>query len=198
VFLLGFLLNGVLTDDKESEKLPGELAAALECLALEVQGLGLQQPQAEVQGSLALLAEFGEALLDWMHEAGPTLHLLERLDALQLSIERLRLWNPAPLQARLLVELAHLRRGVLRIDVIRSTMFVPAVYGVAYIGTGVLTVGLLLLIADLDNPFGASHAMSVENVSLQPVALALHRLRRGVGQWPPSSGAGGDAAMKFQ
>ncbi len=203
VFLLGFLLNGVLTDYKEGEKLPGELAAALECLALEVQGIRLLRPEAEVQGTLALLADFSESLLTWMEEAGPTLLLLEQLDTLQLSIERLGVWNPAPLQARLLLELAHIRRGVQRIDVIRSTTFVPSVYGVAYIGTGVLIVGLvlsriepfaeslffigvisllliklLLLITDLDNPFGASQARSVENVSLHPVAHAAQRLRR--------------------
>jgi len=203
VFLLGFLLSGVLADYKEGEKLPGELAAAMECLALEVRGIRLLQPEAEVQGTLALLAGFSEALLAWMQEAGPTLELLERLDALQLTVARLSLWNPAPLQARLRLELAHFRRGVQRIDVIRSTTFVPSVYGVAYIGTGVLTVGLLLsriepfaeslffigvisllliklllLISDLDNPFGAGQARSVENVSLLPVADAVQRLRR--------------------
>ena len=31
VFLLGFLLNGVLSDYKESEKLPGELSTSLFC-----------------------------------------------------------------------------------------------------------------------------------------------------------------------
>ncbi len=203
VFLLGFLLNGVLTDYKEGEKLPGELAAALECIALEVQGLPLLQPDAEVMGSLALLAVFSEALLAWMQEAGPSLALLEQLNELQLAIERLGCLNPAPLQARLLLELAHIRRGVQRIDVIRTTTFVPSVYGIAYIGTGVLTVGLvlcriepfaeslffigvisflliklLLLITDLDNPFGAAHALSVENVSLLPVADAVQRLQR--------------------
>ena len=203
VFLLGFLLNGVLTDYKEGEKLPGELAAALECLALEVEGIRLLRPEAEVQGTLALLANFSESLLTWMRKAGPTLELLESLDALQLSVEQLGGWNPAPLQARLLLELANIRRGVQRIDVIRTTTFVPSVYGIAYIGTGVLTVGLvlsriepfaeslffigvisllliklLLLITDLDNPFGAGHARSVENVSLQPVAHAVQRLRR--------------------
>jgi hypothetical protein len=34
VFLLGFLLNGVLGDFKESEKLPGEMATNLETLGL--------------------------------------------------------------------------------------------------------------------------------------------------------------------
>src|SRR5688572_27975591 len=35
VFLLGFLLSGTLTDYKESEKLPGDLAASIETIADE-------------------------------------------------------------------------------------------------------------------------------------------------------------------
>ena len=36
VFLLGFLISGVLSDYKESEKLPGELAVALESMADQI------------------------------------------------------------------------------------------------------------------------------------------------------------------
>jgi hypothetical protein len=35
---VGFLLSGVLTDYKESKKIPGAIAAALETLSLEIQG----------------------------------------------------------------------------------------------------------------------------------------------------------------
>lgn len=203
VFLLGFLLNGVLLDYKESEKIPGELAAALECLAREARSVRELHPEAEVKGALALLVGFSEDLLDWMKEAGLVTTLLNHLDELQLAIERLGVWNAAPLQARLLLELANIRRVVVRIEVIRETTFVPSVYGMAFIGTGLLTGGLvltdiepfgeslffigvisflliklLLLIADLDNPFAAGRAMSVENVSLLPVALTVERLKR--------------------
>jgi len=203
VFLLGFLLNGVLMDYKEGEKIPGELAAALECLATESRSVRQLHPEAEVTGALTLLTGFGEELLAWMREAAPVTTLLHRLDELQRSIEGLGVWNAAPLQARLLLELAHIRRAVVRIEVIRETTFVPSVYGMAYIGTGLLTGGLvltdiepfgeslffigvisflliklLLLIADLDNPFAAGEARSVENVSLLPLALAVDRLRR--------------------
>jgi hypothetical protein len=37
---------------------------------------------------------------------------------------------------------------------------------------------LLLLIADLDNPFSSGQSMSVENVSLLSLDLALQRLNR--------------------
>ena len=203
VFLLGFLLNGVLMDYKEGEKIPGELAAALECLATEARSVRELHPEAEVMGPLALLAGFSEELLAWMNDGGFVTRLLNRLDQLQHSIERLGVWKAAPLQARLLLELANIRRVVVRIEVIRETTFVAAVYGMAYIGTGLLTGGvllteiepfgeslffigaisfllikLLLLIADLDNPFAAGEAMSVENVCLAPLALAVDRLKQ--------------------
>ncbi|MCP9889426.1 hypothetical protein KBY96_16050 [Cyanobium sp. ATX 6A2] len=203
VFLLGFLLNGVLLDYKEGEKIPGELAAALECLGTEARCVRQLHPEAEVIGALALLADFSKDLLAWMEEADLVTPLLTRLDDLQLSIERLAIWNAAPLQARLLLEMANIRRVVYRIEVIRETTFVPTVYGLAYIGTALLIGGLmfteikpfgeslffigsisflliklLLLIADLDNPFAATHETSAENVSLIPVYLAAERLNR--------------------
>jgi hypothetical protein len=204
VFLLGFLLNGVLMDYKEGEKIPAELAAALECIATEARSVRELHPEAEVMGPLALLACFSEDLLAWMNDGGLVTSLLNRLDELQHSIERLGISNAAPLQARLLLELANIRRVVYRIEVIRETTFVPTVYWMAYAGTGVLTGGLilteiepfgeslffigvislllikllLLLIADLDNPFAIGDAMSVENVTLFPVTLAVHRLKR--------------------
>jgi hypothetical protein len=87
--------------------------------------------------------------------------------------------------------------------VIRETTFVPSVHGMACIGTALLTGGrllsdidpfgaspfligvisfllirLLLLIADLDNPFAAGEALPVVNVSRLPLTLAADRLRR--------------------
>jgi hypothetical protein len=92
---------------------------------------------------------------------------------------------------------------VYRVEVIQETTFVPTVYGLAYIGTGLLTGGLLLteiepfgesllfigaisfllvrlllLIADLDNPFSSGPSMSVENVSVLSLDLAIQRLNR--------------------
>jgi hypothetical protein len=203
VFLMGFLLNGVLMDYKESEKIPGELAAALECLATEARSVRQRHPEVEVKGALESLAGFGDVLLAWIQHAGPVASLLSRLDAVQLAMERLGVCNAAPLQARLLLELATIRRVVYRIEVIRGTTFVPTSYGMAYIGTALLAGGLLftdiepfgeslffigaisfqlikllLLIADLDNPFSAGQASSVEHVSVMPLVLAVQRLNR--------------------
>jgi hypothetical protein len=101
-------------------------------------------PEAEVMGHLALLASFSEDLLAWMKDGGLVTTLLNRLNELQHSIERLGLWNAAPLQARLLLELANIRRVVVRSEVIRETTFVPTVYWMTYVGTGFLIGGLVL------------------------------------------------------
>jgi hypothetical protein len=206
VFLMGFLLNGVMMDYKESEKIPGELAAALECLASEARSVRERHAQADVQadvsGALALVG-FAHDLLAWIRDAGALSPLLSQLDDLQRSIERLGLCNAAPLQARLLVELAGLRRQIYRIEVIRETAFIPTVYGMTYVGAVLLIGGLLfaeiepfgeglyfigaitllllkllMLIGDLDNPFSLGQAQSVESVSVDPLALAVDRLSR--------------------
>lgn len=203
VFLMGFLLNGVMMDYKESEKIPGELAASLECLASEARSVRERHVQADVSGALALLVGFANDLLVWIRDAGAVSPLLSQLDAVQVSIERLGIWNAAPLQTRLLVELAGLRRLVYRVEVIRETAFIPTVYGMTYIGAALLIGGLLfaqiepfgeglyfigaitllllkllLLIGDLDNPFSLGQARSVESVSVDPLALAVDRLSR--------------------
>lgn len=206
VFLMGFLLNGVLMDYKESEKIPGELASALECLASETDSVRERHADADVTGALALLAGFATDLLLWIRDGGVVTPLLNEFETLQRSIQRLAIWNPAPLQARLLLELATIRRHVYRIEVIRETAFVPTVYWMTYVGAALLLGGLmfaeiepfgealyfigaltllllklLFLIGDLDNPFSAAQARSVENVTVYPLALAVGRLNSSVG-----------------
>ena len=68
VFLLGFLLNGVLTDFKESEKIPGELATALESLGLEIQAISVYHPEVRLGRAQVAVAELGEALLQWLDQ----------------------------------------------------------------------------------------------------------------------------------
>jgi hypothetical protein len=207
VFLMGFLLNGVLMDYKESEKIPGELASALECLASETDSVRERHADAEVTGARALLAGFATDLLLWIRDGGVVTPLLNEFETLQRSIQRLAIWNPAPLQARLLLELATIRRHVYRIEVIRETAFIPTVYWMTYLGAALLLGGLmfaeiepfgealyfigaltllllklLFLIGDLDNPFSAAQARSVENVTVYPLALAVGRLNSSVGQ----------------
>jgi hypothetical protein len=63
VFLLGFLLNGVLSDFKESEKLPSEIASSLMLIARETNAVAIHNPKADVHESIEELVHYREHLL---------------------------------------------------------------------------------------------------------------------------------------
>ena len=203
VFLMGFLLSGVLTDFKESERLPGELSACLENLAQEVSGIRMAKPEAKVGPCLILLAQLNEDILSWFHKRHRTGELMEHLNELTPQFAALEQWTQATLVARLKQEQSNLRRTLTRIHTIRETSFISSGYLLADCVTILLCLGLvfariepfyeslffvsvisylmiflLLLIRDLDNPFGYYDRSSGEDVSLKPLKDTAERLAR--------------------
>ncbi len=201
VFLMGFLLSGVLADFKESERIPGELGACLENLAQEVRGIGIAKPEANVNSCLILLSQLGQDILSWFHKKHRTAELLDHLNDLTPQFAAMEQWAQATLIARLKQEQSNLRRTLIRIHTIRETSFVSTGYLLADIITILLCVGLvlakiepfyeslffvsvisylmiylLMLIRDLDNPFGYYENDSWEDVSLKPLEDAVSRL----------------------
>ena len=88
IFLMGFLLSGVLSDYKESERLPGELSASLQNLAQEIVGLSLAKPGSDVTPSLRTLSLLAGDLLEWFHKKRRTGEVLDRIDALTPALRR--------------------------------------------------------------------------------------------------------------
>src|SRR5664279_4799256 len=68
VLLMGFLLSGVLSDYKESERLPGELSACLENMAQEVIGIGITKPEANIRPCLARLNQLGKDMYAYFYK----------------------------------------------------------------------------------------------------------------------------------
>lgn len=201
VFLMGFLLSGVLADFKESERLPGELGASLENLAEEVRAIRIARPEADVGSCLILLSEISQGILKWFRREHRTGELIARLNDLTAHFAEMERWTQATLVARLKQEQGNLRRSLIRIHTIRETSFVTSAYLLADVITVVLCVGLILsridpfyeslffvsvisylmifllmLIRDLDNPFGYYERGSGEDVSLKPIEDAAVRL----------------------
>jgi hypothetical protein len=201
VFLMGFLLSGVLSDFKESERLPGELSACLENLAEEVRSIRMAKPEANVGSCLILLAQLGRDILGWFHKKHRTAELFEHLNDLTPQFAVMEQWTQATLVARLKQEQGNLRRTLIRIHTIRETSFVSSGYLLADLITILLCVGLvlvkiepfyeslffvsvisylmiflLMLIRDLDNPFAYYERYSGEDVSLKPLEDAVGRL----------------------
>lgn len=201
VFLMGFLLSGVMSDFKESERLPGELSACLENLAQDVRGIRMAKPEANVGSCLILLSQLSRDILSWFHKKHGTAELLEHVNELTLQFAAMEQWAQAVLLVRLKQEQGNLRRTLIRTYTIRETSFVSSGYLLADLITILLCIGLVLskiepfyeslffvgvisylmiflimLIRDLDNPFGYYEHYSVENVSLKPLEEAAGRL----------------------
>jgi predicted membrane chloride channel (bestrophin family) len=212
VFLMGFLLSGVLADYKESERLPGELSACLENLAQEVSGIRMARPEAVVDPCLLLLARLSNDILDWFHKKHPTAELLEHLNELTPQFALIEQWTQATLLARLKQEQSNLRRTLIRIHTIRETSFIAAGYMLADVTTFLLCLGLILakiepfyeslffvgviaylmifllmLIRDLDNPFGYYERHSGADVSLKPLEDTARRFARIAGAMDAAS-----------
>lgn len=201
VFLMGFLLSGVLSDFKESERLPGELSASLENLSQEVAAIRLAKPEANVAVCMSHLFHLSQSILEWFHKKQRTGDLIAQLNGLTPHFAAMENWAQATLVARLKQEQANLRRNLIRIHTIRETSFISSGYLLADLVTILLCVGLvlskieplyeslffvgvisylmiylLLLIRDLDNPFGYYDRSSGEDVSLKPLEDTIARL----------------------
>lgn len=201
VFLMGFLLSGVLADYKESERIPGELAVSLENLSQEVLGIRLAHPEAEVGPCLGKVAGLSRDILAWLHKEKRTTALMAEVDGLTPYVAQMERWAQATLVARLKGEQANIRRILVRIHTVRETSFVASGYLLADVITALMCMGLvlskiqpfyeslffvsvisylmvflLMLIRDLDNPFGYYDRSSGEDVSLKPLEDALVRV----------------------
>jgi hypothetical protein len=201
VFLMGFLLSGVLSDFKESERLPGELSACLENLVQEVSAMRMVRPEANVSPCLILLSKISNDLLSWFHKKHSSTELMEHVNDLTPQFAMLEQWTQGTLVARLKQEQSNLRRTIIRIHSIRETSFVSAGYLLADITTIFLCTGLILakiepfyeslffvsiisylmiflliLIRDLDNPFGYYERYSGADVSLKLLIDTVSRL----------------------
>ncbi len=205
VLLMGFLLSGVLADFKESEKLPGEVAASLEILFDEATSMARRASNASATSAAdavtAGVRDLAMSLHDWFYKKERTSELMNTLG--DLSPRLLALESPAQAAsiARIKQEQHALRRALVRIHTIRETSFISSGYLIAELTTGLLSLALilskiepfyeslfivgvivfllaflLLLIGDLDNPFGYYEKHSSEEVSLKPLEDAIARM----------------------
>lgn len=202
VFLIGFLISGVLTDYKESEKLPGELAVSLEAMLDEAtivhRARGRELAQPLERDLLAICA----SIQGWLRSRVEFEDLMTKVENINVHLAAFDGTVAPPFIARLKVEQTAVRRHLTRIRAIKETSFVGQGYTIAEVMAGFLIVGILmariepfyeslffsgliaflliymlLLIKDLDDPFEYAGGGSDE-VSLVPLEDAEARMRR--------------------
>lgn len=182
IFLISFLVKGVLTDYKESEKIPSEMAATLKTLfddASTVYGTKKLDAALEFQ-------EYQRELLvmihDWFYRKERTAAVLQKISGMNAYFIAFDLGGVTPNYIiKMKAEQSALRKMIMRIDTIRDTGFIGSAYAIveamgASIAFGLVIIKLeplyaaiffillvtflitymLQLIKDLDNPFDYS------------------------------------------
>lgn len=205
VFLLGFLLAGTLADYKESEKLPGDLAASAETIADECLILCQDKKAEPARQCLEHIQLLACSLQAWLRNGESTLGVLDRIQGLNAFFLEFEPLTQPNFIVRLKQEQNLLRRMVIRIKTIRDTSFVGAGYLIAEVTSVLVVVALVLanfapfgaelfllctitfllsymvfLIKDLDDPFeyDADGKVGAAEVSLQPLDYLEQRIAR--------------------
>ncbi len=196
IFLIGFLISGVLADYKESEKLPSDLAASLRNILDDTITIYKNKESERALTFLNYQKELSSSLLNWFYKKEKTLDILKLLSKMNnYFIE----FENESIQANYIIRLKNeqnnIRRMVMRIDTIRDTQFIGSAYTIVEIMAFMIALGLvimklepfyasffftlivtflitymLFLIKDLDNPFDyALQGETGTEISLKPL-----------------------------
>jgi hypothetical protein len=194
-FLLGFLITGVLTDYKESEKIPGEMAASLAAISDEAICIQRSKKCPQAKALLEHIAGLADDIINWFHKKERSRILLQKISDMNEHFVELEPFTQANFLSRLKQEQSSLRRMVIRSHAIRETRFFLPAYAIAEALAFFLIIGMLILklepywesiffvmlvsfvvlymiylIKDLDNPFDYAGDYEESNeVSLKPL-----------------------------
>ncbi|MBA0885248.1 hypothetical protein [Flavobacterium undicola] len=201
IFLIGFLISGVLSDYKESEKLPSEISASMKSLADDTYTIYKTKNTLTALEFIEFQKMFSNSLVDWFYKKEKTKVILKKIsDMNHFFIELDKEGIQAGYIIKMKNEQNNLRKMILRIDTIRDTNFVGSAYTILeamgfLIGSSLLIIKIepfyaslfftlvvtfliaymFLLIKDLDNPFDYStNGESGTEISLKPI----HDLRK--------------------
>jgi ABC-type multidrug transport system fused ATPase/permease subunit len=128
IFILGFLLAGVVTDYKESEKIPNEIAASLYAIWQEANYLRIVSKSKSAENLMNKVKSFVPTLKhDYFILEND--QLLKLMDSFSDDIIEIGKEGAAPNYVlRLKAEVTALKKTINRITVIRNTDFIPSVF----------------------------------------------------------------------
>lgn len=196
IFLLWFLISWVLSDYKESEKIPGDLAACLETIYDTIYCISKSKIWSSASKEfLVFYKEFTLELDEWFYKKIKTHEIVNKLSLINDYFIKLdQEWVQSWLIVRMQNEQNNLRKIILRIHTIRDTNFIDSAYAIVESLSFFIAVWLIImkidplydwilftlmvmflilymffLISDLDNPFDYSNQWEWWNeISLKP------------------------------
>lgn len=201
IFLIGFLVSGVLADYKESEKIPSELSATIKTLFDDAYTIYKSKNSETALQFIEFQKSFVASLKEWFYKKERTQTILEKISMMNDFFSE---FDKQGIQANYIIKMKNeqnvLRKLVLRTDTIRDTGFVSSAYTIVEVMGFLIAAGLVVikiepfyaslfftilvtflilymffLIKDLDNPFDYSAGgESGTEISLTP----LHDLEK--------------------
>jgi hypothetical protein len=145
IFLIGFMLAGTMSDYKESEKLPGEMAACLETIDEALCHISASKQNIQPTDAHEWILDLTTTIENWMHKEHSSSKVFESISSISGRAQQL---DNAALGIRVQNELQNLRKMITRVDVISRTSFLQT--GYALMDTIVALVLVLLLISKFD------------------------------------------------
>lgn len=185
--IVGLMLAGVLTDYKESEKIPGEIATTLETIGDTVQAViavSKEVEAGELEGRYRTLVATVE---DWFMRRTEVAQCYRALEEFRSAIRIIHAAG-VPYAARSLGEIHNLRRLVTRVEVISRTSFIPA--GYALLDLLVATTVVLLLLSNYKSAIAEYFLITIFSL----IYIYLVRLIRDVDdpfEYEPGQAQGG-------
>ena len=144
--IIGFMLAGVLTDYKESEKIPGEIATTLETIGDTVQIVIALNKEADTSDFETRYRALVCTVEDWFMRRVDVDQCYAAQDDFRQVVMAMDQAVGAGYTIRCLGETHNLRRLITRVNVISRTSFIPA--GYALLDLLVATTLILLLISN--------------------------------------------------
>jgi hypothetical protein len=136
IFIIGFLLSSILSDYKESERLPSEIRVALEAIHDDITCFAATRKEFDPRETRLVLANIGRTLRRGLGnevdhgDMRPALRHIDALSPLFGTLEQQGM--PANFVVRLRAAQDALRRSVFRIYHIQKTQFVPSIHILVY------------------------------------------------------------------
>jgi len=196
IFLIGFLISGVLVDYKESEKIPGDLAASLEAIYDETAIIYMNKKAGAAKDFQTYLRNTTGSIIKWFYKKERTKVVQNKISDFNKYFLAFEPLTQANFIVRMKQEQNTIRKLITRVHTIRETSFNEGGYAIAEIITFLLVLGIIviridpfyesvffvgfvsfiliymiMLIKDLDNPFNyrANRQENADEVSLKPL-----------------------------
>lgn len=144
VFLVGFMLAGTMSDYKESERLPSELACSLETLEETLVGAAHAKPQLDEAASRRAVLNLTDNILGWLYHKTKADAVFAELTSVSEYLRKVESAGAGGYAVRGLNELNGLRKVVSRIHVISRTNFLSIGYALLQALTAVILTLMVL------------------------------------------------------